>query len=342
MRLNEVVERVREMVGYPAPESGGTDYFANAQIQRLINMSLRKLLDQIHGLPAQLEFEIDDTGALTVTKPTSGAPAVTEEQEGGYKIHRVQDMRAYLQFQNLTSGVSDNSRRIMEIMSPFNPKNQFLLNATQEYCYYYFIRGKNGLMVLPDTPSTTNTILLDYKKTHTWLADSTVGDATFTSGGGPSVGDDITTGGTFTGESDIDYVVEIDFAGTPDTLKWSDDGGVTWDATGVAITAGAITLNNGVTVSFGVTTGHVVGDSWAFTAVANETIDSFLDDEDILGYPVTWPTYMLTLQIRDLDSNKFLQQTMVELREFKVKHWNYDLTPGISLKNPRRTSGRII
>jgi len=76
---------------------------------------------------------------------------------------------------------------------------------------------------------------------------------------------DLTKGGSYSlTTTDTSYVVEIDSSGTPDTFKWSDDGGVTWDATGVAITGSAQTLNNGVTITFGATTGHTVGDRWTF------------------------------------------------------------------------------
>jgi len=78
---------------------------------------------------------------------------------------------------------------------------------------------------------------------------------------------DATSGGTFSGGSDIDYKVEIDGTGTPDTFKWSDDGGSTWDATLVAIDGTAQTLNNGVTITFAATTGHTLADSWTFEGI---------------------------------------------------------------------------
>lgn len=62
------------------------------------------------------------------------------------------------------------------------------------------------------------------------------------------------------------YRVQIDAVATPDTFKWSDDGGATWDATGVAITVGWITLNNGVKIQFDSTTGHTLSDYWDFYA----------------------------------------------------------------------------
>ena len=92
--------------------------------------------------------------------------------------------------------------------------------------------------------------------------------AVFTDGGGgdPNL-DDCTSGGTFTADTYLDYRVQIDGEGSPDTFKWSDDGGSTWDATAVAITGGAQSLNNGVTVTFGATTGHDLNDYWDFTGM---------------------------------------------------------------------------
>lgn len=80
--------------------------------------------------------------------------------------------------------------------------------------------------------------------------------------------DDATSGGTFKKQSDYDYRVEIDGTGTPDTFKWSDDGGSTWEATGVAITGAAQTLSRGVTVTFAATTGHTSGDYWDIACTA--------------------------------------------------------------------------
>lgn len=59
--------------------------------------------------------------------------------------------------------------------------------------------------------------------------------------------------------------IEIDGNGTPDTFKWSKDGGSTWEATGQALVAGsgnAINLIDGLFVYWGATTGHTIGDYW--------------------------------------------------------------------------------
>ena len=84
--------------------------------------------------------------------------------------------------------------------------------------------------------------------------------------------DDLTPGGTFNHQSDISYRVKIDGLGTPDTFTWSADGGTTWEATGVAITGAAQTLNYGVTVTFGATTGHTLNNYWDFNGIANNPL----------------------------------------------------------------------
>ena len=99
--------------------------------------------------------------------------------------------------------------------------------------------------------------------------DGKIGHPAFT-GAGPN---DMFTSGTYGHQSALTYVVTIDAAATPDTFKWSDDGGSTWDASTVNITGAAQTLNNGVQVKFLATTGHTNTDSWTFLTTGAETDD---------------------------------------------------------------------
>ncbi len=68
---------------------------------------------------------------------------------------------------------------------------------------------------------------------------------------------------------DTNYKIQIDGAATPDTFKWSDDGGATWDASTVAITGFWQELNNGIFIKFAATTGHTIANAWAFTISYN-------------------------------------------------------------------------
>lgn len=83
---------------------------------------------------------------------------------------------------------------------------------------------------------------------------------------------DMTSGGTFTGLVVRQILIEIDAAGTPDTFKWSKDGGKTWDVETVTVTGSAQVLIEGVTVTFGATTGHTLGDQWQFSAYMEPSV----------------------------------------------------------------------
>jgi hypothetical protein len=71
---------------------------------------------------------------------------------------------------------------------------------------------------------------------------------------------------TSSGEVGRSYKVQIDSTGTPDTIKWSRDGGSNWKNTSIAITGSSQTLEGDIAVTFAATTGHTVEDAWAFTA----------------------------------------------------------------------------
>lgn len=90
----------------------------------------------------------------------------------------------------------------------------------------------------------------------------TIGAITFTGSGL----EDMTNSGVFTGTDDRAFVVEIDGTGTPDTFKWSKDGGVTYEATEVPITGSDQVLAEGITIKFEATTGHTLADIWEFDA----------------------------------------------------------------------------
>lgn len=92
------------------------------------------------------------------------------------------------------------------------------------------------------------------------IRSRTIGEITFTGSGL----DDFSNGGEFTGNSDIEYELEIDGTGTPDTFQLSRDSVVI--STLNAIDGTDQDLGNGVTGKFDATTGHTLGEKWTFTA----------------------------------------------------------------------------
>jgi hypothetical protein len=94
--------------------------------------------------------------------------------------------------------------------------------------------------------------------------DTTAGPVLYTAATG-TVLNDMAAGGTFTGTVNRSYRVQIDAVGTPDTFRWSQDGGTTWSASGVVITGSAQAVGaEGMTVTFTNTTGHFLNDRWDF------------------------------------------------------------------------------
>ena len=83
--------------------------------------------------------------------------------------------------------------------------------------------------------------------------------------------DDLTYSGNYNSTTVRTYRVKIDAAAATDTYTWSDDGGSTWEATGVAITGSAQELNNGIVITFAATTGHTLNEYWEITTIITTT-----------------------------------------------------------------------
>ncbi|MEW6734529.1 MAG: hypothetical protein AB1489_24605 [Acidobacteriota bacterium] len=76
--------------------------------------------------------------------------------------------------------------------------------------------------------------------------------------------EDLTPGGTYTGTEPANYTVKITGTGTPNQFQWKKDNG-TFSAS-ANITGSAQALSDGVTITFGSTTGHTLNDQWVITA----------------------------------------------------------------------------
>jgi hypothetical protein len=99
-------------------------------------------------------------------------------------------------------------------------------------------------------------------------------------GAGASVA---TLNGAFSGSDDLDYYVEVESTGEigTATFKWSDDGGQTFDATGVGTSTGFVVLNNGVQIKWSQGAGNdvVAGDIWRWKGYLPYHRNKLLDRE---------------------------------------------------------------
>lgn len=153
------------------------------------------------------------------------------------------------------------------------------LTATETLVLAYDINQSGSWTTLVTLTSNTNVAQLfssglglafneiQFKLTLSRRTTSTPGSVTYTGDGI----NDMTVGGAFTGLTTVNYWVKIYSTGTPDTALWSKDGGSTWESPALSLTGTAQALNNGVTVTFGATTGHSVIDLWKFTCTAVDT-----------------------------------------------------------------------
>jgi len=105
------------------------------------------------------------------------------------------------------------------------------------------------------------------------------GPVTFT---GTGLDDLSTTHPPDAGSPIRNFRVEIDATGSPDTFKWSKDGGSTWEATGIEITGSDQVLTEGVAIRFTNTTGHTLGDRWDWTT--QFTSQDFAETNAVRGY----------------------------------------------------------
>lgn len=103
--------------------------------------------------------------------------------------------------------------------------------------------------------TNTPTYGLDVAKAYTSIGTPVFGGTT----------NNLTVGGTYVGTMNNVFHFYIDGTGSPDTFGWYDDAGDCAGDGTVAITGGAQTICNGITVTFGATTGHAGDETWDVT-----------------------------------------------------------------------------
>jgi hypothetical protein len=95
---------------------------------------------------------------------------------------------------------------------------------------------------------------------------------------------DVTFNGVYTGNPGhaLTYLVKIDGTNNPNTFTWSNDMGLTWEATGVQA-GSSVLLSNGIVVSFGVMTGHTLNDQWMYTGFNWDANGNLRDSQPDIG-----------------------------------------------------------
>lgn len=132
----------------------------------------------------------------------------------------------------------------------------------------------------------------------------------------------IQLGGSFTGTEDLDYVLQFDLGGDVSvaTYKWSDDGGVIFDASGVVITLTPVAINNGITVLGVVGTGtdFVLDDLNRFKAFLPYGKSKLLDRDPDTEHRTASATAQLA-HVFDLGEPKIPQALVVHYHNFSQK-----------------------
>lgn len=315
MNLGQMEIEVREMFSFPEVATGGTDKLVQLSIWKWISDAFTNMVNAIDGLETYIEFTITTSWGFTITVPVaSGATISGTVLDGGdHRAFRVSDLRTWGEIVNLTDGTGQ-PRSLLRVV--YN-ETGWKADQVQEQNYFDEFDIINLGMVLLPTINQTNTIGLHYKKAATELGIlPTVFD-----GSGIN---DLTPGttGVALGYQDRDFQVVIDATGTPDTFKWSSDGGANFTA-GVNCTTTALTLQEGITIKFGATTGHTLNDQWDFDLNCNP--DTHFDAEYHNKYPVNYACIQLCKKLEDTRLGMFKEDSRIMLNEFVSDYLLKDL-----------------
>jgi len=77
---------------------------------------------------------------------------------------------------------------------------------------------------------------------------------------------DLSVTGSYSGYLDVTYSIVVDGVGSPNTFKWSRDGGVTFVDEDISMTGSTQILENGLSVKFSALIGHELEDNWKIQA----------------------------------------------------------------------------
>jgi hypothetical protein len=165
--------------------------------------------------------------------------------------------------------VSDSSDGVLIIGQQNHSVNSFRVRTSAHIGTNLIVDGDllvNGTQTITSTANVSIGGSIQYLN-----AGNTIGETNTTFVG--SGLDDAFFAGHYSGDSSSkSFYVKIDATGTPDTFEWGHDSAVGAIATGIAIIGAEQILDSdyGISIDFGSTTGHTVGDVWAGTATASD------------------------------------------------------------------------
>jgi hypothetical protein len=117
----------------------------------------------------------------------------------------------------------------------------------------------------------------------------------------------LSVSGNYTGIYEKRFLIRIDTVGGYDTFKWSNDDGINWNGTEIAITGTSQLLTQGISIQFASITGHGMGSSWYFT-VSNKSNFCLINGRTSKGDQLfTAPSYYI--RITDQGSTKLIDST---------------------------------
>lgn len=110
---------------------------------------------------------------------------------------------------------------------------------------------------------------------------------------------DATSGGIANGggENHI-FVATLAATGTPDTFQWQEDGGAPSSAINIVATTPNL-MADGITITFGASTGHHAGDSWTISVTVNGSVSSSTVMSPGVGGRFRGVQDVLNLEIQD-------------------------------------------
>lgn len=268
MSLTYTRKQIRTRVGTLTRDTGDSAVSETAK-NRIISDVHREFVEATHCNRNTVIFSLADgtsDGTLEYDKHsadrlTGNDPTLTYFDYEGFPWYKLSNCDHIISIERFVAD-GDGANTVLMPVDYEDINRQGLLDGTTDYPGWYQMDGANSFRMLKELATTAYTIkirivymeaVIDLVSNDDMPTDTT--DPPMTTGVGK---DDmnIESAGTVAAY----WEFEIDAEGTPDTFKHRKDGG-TW-TTGVNCSTSAVTISDGLTVSWDDNTGHTLADAW--------------------------------------------------------------------------------